>query len=555
MIAPFRTKRANFGHSDKKVGVCNCLGECNRYASIVRPQYFNVTGQRASGSIILVNGGPPSYQQGSSGLYFRKEVAANASGRYTATTVTANSVTTDAWNQYVAPNPEPYTYDADGNLLTDGRWIYTWDAENRLTSATSQPQSSPPLAVNGVRAEFTYDGLSRRIEKRTYQNSSIAPSWVLNNWELYAYDGWNLVTTARRNNDASVVRRVGVYCWGPDLGSAPLGSTTWQAAGGVGGFLFSVDYTNAAVTYTGLAAPPADPTDDHYFACQDRLGNITGIMRATSGQTALESVLDYDPFGREIRATGTAARRLPFHFSSKFTDSETGLVYFGYRFYDPRNGRWLNRDPIGEMGGLNVYAMIKNNAAGFADRLGLDIVLMEGNTGAESSQSGNRELHQEICIDQWVGCEKRNMGCEAGHLGYPRPNGRRCFSFSACGVGWSVPSRTWLNRPTWWNLGGPLQGVVYEAYDTGSKELSRKKTTCEEDMAFIKQLLAMVDTKDAYSVAHHNCRLFAQTMFGEAPGHEAPAPAPPPPPAPSAGQAPTGSLPGPNGPIPIRIGY
>ena len=377
MIAPFRTKRANFGHSDKKVGVCNCLGECNRYASIVRPQYFNVTGQRASGSIILLNGGPPSYQQGSSGLYFRKEVAANVSGRYTATTVTANSVTTDAWNQYVAPNPEPYTYDADGNLLTDGRWIYTWDAENRLTSATSQPQSSPPLAVNGVRAEFTYDGLSRRIEKRTYQNSSIAPSWVLNNWELYAYDGWNLVTTARRNNDASVVRRVGLYCWGPDLGSAPLGATTWQAAGGVGGFLFSVDYSNSAVTYTGLPAPPADPTDDHYFACQDRLGNITGIMRATSGQTALESVLDYDPFGREIRATGTAARRLPFHFSSKFTDFETGLAYYGYRYYDPRNGRWLSRDPLAETGGLNLYVAMRNAAPRTVDILGLDPALFD----------------------------------------------------------------------------------------------------------------------------------------------------------------------------------
>ena len=144
----------------------NSADSLNRYASIVRPQFFDVTGQRAAGAAILVNGAPPTYQQGANGLYFRKEVAANSSGRYTATTVTANGVTTDAWNQYVAVNPEPYTYDADGNLLTDSRWTYTWDAENRLTSATSQPQANPPLAVNGVKAEFTYDGLSRRIEKR-----------------------------------------------------------------------------------------------------------------------------------------------------------------------------------------------------------------------------------------------------------------------------------------------------------------------------------------------------------------------------------------------------
>jgi hypothetical protein len=128
----------------------NSADSLNRYASIVRPQYFNVTGQRTSGAMILINGGTPTYQQGASGLYFRKEVAANASGRYTATTVTANGATTDTWNQYVAPTPEPYTYDADGNLLSDSRWTYTWDAENRLTSATSQPQANPPLAVNGV---------------------------------------------------------------------------------------------------------------------------------------------------------------------------------------------------------------------------------------------------------------------------------------------------------------------------------------------------------------------------------------------------------------------
>jgi hypothetical protein len=87
----------------------NSADSLNRYASIVRPQFFDVTGQRAAGAAILVNGAPPTYQQGANGLYFRKEVAANSSGRYTATTVTANGVTTDAWNQYVAVNPEPYT--------------------------------------------------------------------------------------------------------------------------------------------------------------------------------------------------------------------------------------------------------------------------------------------------------------------------------------------------------------------------------------------------------------------------------------------------------------
>ena len=188
---------------------------------------------------------------------------------------------------------------------------------------------------------------------------------------------------------------------------------------------FLINTRNAAVTYTGLAAPPADPTDDHYFACQDRLGNITGIMRATSGQTALESVLDYDPFGREIRATGTAAKRLPFHFSSKFTDFETGLAYYGYRYYDPRNGRWLNRDPKEERGGLNLYSMLGNNPPNEIDVLGLagfdirdsgaprvkvyecEVVIVEGHGVAadpvEFDTGSNPEAGDRAC--GFIGCD------------------------------------------------------------------------------------------------------------------------------------------------------
>ncbi len=37
------------------------------------------------------------------------------------------------------------------------------------------------------------------------------------------------------------------------------------------------------------------------------------------------------------------------------------LSYYGYRFYDPNNQRWLNRDPIEERGGYNLYAFVDNN--------------------------------------------------------------------------------------------------------------------------------------------------------------------------------------------------
>ncbi|MCH6259457.1 RHS repeat-associated core domain-containing protein, partial [Puniceicoccaceae bacterium K14] len=65
--------------------------------------------------------------------------------------------------------------------------------------------------------------------------------------------------------------------------------------------------------------------------------------------------------------------RMPFQFSTQYTDSETGLVYYGFRYYDPAKGRFLNRDPIGEAGGLNLYQMVGNNPITGIDRWGLEL--------------------------------------------------------------------------------------------------------------------------------------------------------------------------------------
>jgi len=62
----------------------------------------------------------------------------------------------------------------------------------------------------------------------------------------------------------------------------------------------------------------------------------------------------------------------PFMFSTKYYDWETGLYYYGHRYYNPSTGRWLSRDPIGEKGGKNLYGFVKNNPISCVDRLGLN---------------------------------------------------------------------------------------------------------------------------------------------------------------------------------------
>jgi RHS repeat-associated protein len=84
------------------------------------------------------------------------------------------------------------------------------------------------------------------------------------------------------------------------------------------------------------------------------------------------------------------AKLNPFMFSTKFYDWETGLYYFGYRFYNPSTGRFLNRDPIKEAGCVNLYAFVFNTPPNAIDFLGLD-----GHTGSI-----------EMFLDFWAGNNK-----------------------------------------------------------------------------------------------------------------------------------------------------
>ena len=85
---------------------------------------------------------------------------------------------------------------------------------------------------------------------------------------------------------------------------------------------------------------------------------------------------EYDAFGNTLRESGPYAASNPFRYSTKYTDIETGLVYYGQRYYSPSLGRFLNRDPIEESGGLNLYGFCGNNAVNRWDYLGMnDFVL------------------------------------------------------------------------------------------------------------------------------------------------------------------------------------
>ena len=77
------------------------------------------------------------------------------------------------------------------------------------------------------------------------------------------------------------------------------------------------------------------------------------------------------PFGENLRATGPMAKANPFRFSTKHQDDETDLLMYALRPYNPSTGRFLCKDPIGELGGRNLYGFVGNDPVDRFDPLGL----------------------------------------------------------------------------------------------------------------------------------------------------------------------------------------
>ena len=240
-----------------------------------------------------------------------------------------------AYRDYVPNNSNEYdsvagvgqTHDADGNLTSDGVWTYTWDGENRLATAQN--------ALSGTWLEFKYDYRSRRVRKieRSYG--------ILVSDHRYIYDGWNVIAELAGYDLNNLVR---TFTWGLD------DSGSLHGAGGVGGLL---------MISQGSA---------YYLPVYDANGNVHGLIK--NGGT-FAAAYGYSASGELVQSVGSYAAANPIRFASKWYDTQTGLYQYNHRNYSPSLGRFLSRDPIGEYGGLNLYAYAGNDPVNRWDYLGL----------------------------------------------------------------------------------------------------------------------------------------------------------------------------------------
>ena len=101
------------------------------------------------------------------------------------------------------------------------------------------------------------------------------------------------------------------------------------------------------------------------------LNQYTSISNFVSFAPSCEIHPHYDAFGNTIAKGGDMVDVLHFWFSTKYLDHDTGLYYYGYRYYSSLLQRWINRDPIEEEGGVNMYGFVNNDPINIYDTLGL----------------------------------------------------------------------------------------------------------------------------------------------------------------------------------------
>lgn len=311
----------------------------NQYTQRGVPGAVDVMGAASSAATVTVNN-QATYRKGT---YFHKALTLDNSAAPVYAQVNVSGVTKaagtngeDAVTQqsgyvYLAKATETYTYDDDGNLTSDGRWSYAWDGENRLVSMTAIP--SAPAAAR-KRLEFAYDWMGRRIQKKLYAWNASTGSYQLQAVTKCLYDGWDLV--AELDGGGSLIRSY---------------TQSGQGAGDGSGLLF------------------VNEAGSSYVVGYDGNGNVAALLKASDGTVA--AAYDYNGFGEVVTMTGTYAARNPFRFAGKYLDQETGLIYYGYRYYNPQTGGWISRDPSEEAGGLNLYGFVNNDGVNGTDVLGL----------------------------------------------------------------------------------------------------------------------------------------------------------------------------------------
>ena len=196
---------------------------------------------------------------------------------------------------------ETLTFDLNGNetsaVTATSTNIYQWDAANRLLLVTQLSAINPQLT-----SQFTYDGFGRRVQIIEFQNGTAVST------NKYVWCGLELC----EQRDAT-----------------------------------------GAITTKRFFSQGEQMSGTNYFFTRDHLGSVREMV---DGAGTIQARYDYDPYGRRTKISGSLDS--DFGFTGDYYHAISGLCLTFLRAYDPDLGRWLSRDPLGELADVNLYAYI-----------------------------------------------------------------------------------------------------------------------------------------------------------------------------------------------------
>lgn len=225
-----------------------------------------------------------------------------------------------------------YEYDNNGNMIKKTEYkennpfkaevtVYSYDYENRLIKITYP---------DGTTSEYVYDGVGKRVQAIEKGEGT-----------HYLYDGLNVIIERDKDNNT-----IATYTRGLSYG------------GGIGGII--------SVTQAENDNSEAEQGWKTLYYHYDGIGAVTAL---TDEEGEVEQEYTYDAYGNLLSVNGSVSN--PYQFSTKEYNPDSGLIYFGVRYYDPRLGRFITKDPLGMIDGPNVYLYCSNNPVNLIDPLGL----------------------------------------------------------------------------------------------------------------------------------------------------------------------------------------
>ena len=210
-----------------------------------------------------------------------------------------------------------YTYDAHGRThskqTASGTQYYSYDAEHRLTEVRIEKLNRTE------RYGYVYDALGRRIEKHQIDRAGKAC-----NRTRFLWDGLRMIQETRTDRSKSI------YIYTDESGYEPLARVETTTG------------TEQKVLYyhTDVNGAPEELTDED--------GHIVWAC-------------SYQLWGKPIQEIEHSQIQQNLRYQGQYLDRETGLHYNTFRYYDPDIGRFTQPDPIGLLGGFNLYQYAPNS--------------------------------------------------------------------------------------------------------------------------------------------------------------------------------------------------